>query len=137
MKNKLITLITAAVLMITVAFAQDVKLTDTPSTVSIKPVAVRNIHDNHDWRTGLAFEVLNFRDGQRIGYPTFATADVWVLSDAADFKSLFLGAGVDFPLFHSKHLSAGVTFGYSADFADLERIRRSAWSIGLSASFRF
>ncbi len=131
-------LITVALLGIVGAFAQDVKFDSPPNTISVQTTGVRTFgSDGNDWRAGLAFPFLNMRAGKVAGNPTFATLDGWVLTDVRDIKRLYLGGGIDFPLYERKHVRVGLTGGYSADFSNLEKIRDGAWGIGVTLAIRF
>jgi len=118
--------------------AQDIRVDDPPSTISVKTVAVRPVGNNgNDWRAGLGFPVLSLRNGREEEYPTVASIDAWVLSDAKDFRRVFLGAGLDVPLLERKHMRVGLVGGWSADFANLEQVRDGRWGVGASLTIRF
>jgi len=131
--NKIITLVIGVAMSIA-AFAQDIRMSDPPTTLSLKPTLVRQIENNHDWRTGLAYELVNFRQGNR---PSFATLDAWTLTDAASFDRFYLGAGLSFPIIPSEHITLCGTVGYSADMSSLRKPTRGGWSVGINLGIRF
>lgn len=138
MMKKLMISLLLAIVGITTVVGQDIKFDSPPNTISVKAAGVRSFADDgNDWRAGLAFPFLNLRAGKVAGHPTFATLDGWILTDARDLRRLYLGAGLDFPLYEKKHVRLGLTGGYSADFSNLEKIRNGAWGVGLTLAIRF
>lgn len=136
MKNFFVTIL--ALFAVSNVMAQNVRFDNPPDTVSVTSLAVRGIGSDHsEWRSGLAFPVMNFRDGNRQGYPAFATGNVWVMSDTAAFRNMFLGAGFDVTLMDRKNMRLGLTAGWSADFSNLEHIRNGSWGVGPTLTIRF
>jgi hypothetical protein len=127
-----------ALIGVTSALAQDIRFDNPPSTVSVTPVAVYGLgRNNNDWRAGLALPVLNFRDGRRAGYPTFATGNIWILTDAKALRRTYFGAGLDVTLVERKNMRLGLTAGWSADFSNLEHVRDGRWGVGPTLTIRF
>ncbi len=133
---KKLLIIVAALGAASMCLAQNLRLDRAPDTLTLKPIAVREF-ENSSWRTGLAFPIFNLRDGKVSGYPSVATVDAWVLSDASDFKSTFLGAGLDVPVFTGKNMRLGLAAGWSANFSNLEHIDQGRWGVGASLTIRF
>lgn len=133
MKKKLMTVM-AVFGLVSAVMAQDVKLDPVPNTISVKPVVVRTLGNDANWRSGFAFPVMNLRDNKT---RKFATLDAWMMTDMKDFRGLYLGAGLDFPIFERKHMRVGLNAGWSADFGNLEHVKEGRWSLGASITFRF
>lgn len=139
MKKLTLTLIVGLLCLVPNVFGQAISLDRPPDTVSIKAIGVRNLTDQESdtWRAGLALPFMNFRDGTMPSRPVRATGDIWVLTDTANMRNLYLGAGLDATLIERKHFRLGGTVGWSADFSNLEHIKRGSWGVGVSANWRF
>jgi outer membrane protein assembly factor BamA len=105
----------------------------TSNELRVASVAVTEIDDlGNDWRVGLAFPVAR----TRIGYRE-ATTNVWLLTDAVDYRYTYLGAGIAVDMLGGRNYSLGFTAGYSANFSDLENIRNGQWGVGAQLTLRF
>lgn len=126
------------VALLSISFAQDIKVSPPSPTFMVKSVTLKSV-DRHtnDWRTGLGFSILNIRNGDKTDNSSIANLDLLVLTDAKDFKKLYLGSALDFPIFERKYLRVGVSLGWSADFSNFERIKNSNWGVGASVTLRF
>lgn len=134
--KKLFLVLLGAVAIVS-AYAQDIRMNAPPDTVTVKAVGVRSISNNdNSWRVGLGFPVLQFRDRNTLNASPNATADLWVLTDARDVRTPYLGGGLDFRVYERKHMRLGFTAGWSGDFSDLEHVKSSRWSVGASLAFK-
>lgn len=135
MNMKLLTTLMAVCAIFSFSFGQNIKVNNPPETFSLRAVGTKTLGSDSGWRVGFAFPVLNFRETNN--NKELATLDIWAMTDTDRVKRAFLGAGLNFNIYNSKHMTMGLTGGWSADFSNLERISEGRWSVGATLGFRF